>query len=176
VLKKGKPCWCKQSINQLKFRGTAGQKQGMRVAHQQTGSGKAPVSYEGYGVNETELNKWKAMLSARRAELALTLREREGIAIEKTSDQLDDVQLAAERELLLRALERSSDLLRNIREALNRIGHGTYGICAQCEEAISTKRLNALPWTPLCIKCQENADCESRADTHNQVLSSTNAA
>ena len=109
-------------------------------------------------MTKSELNKYKALLEAKQAELAGGLRNREGIAIEKTADALDEVQLAGERELAIRNLDRESNLLRNVRTALARISDGSYGVCLHCEEDISPKRLNAVPWTSYCIKCQEAAD------------------
>lgn len=47
-------------------------------------------------------------------------------------------------------------LLREISEALRRIDEGTYGTCPECEEPISVKRLDALPWARYCVKCQES--------------------
>ena len=109
-------------------------------------------------MNKTELNKYKAVLEAKQSELSAGLRNREDIAIEKTPDALDEVQLAGERELAIRNLDRESNLLRQVRAALGRIADGSYGICMHCEEDISPKRLNAVPQTPYCIKCQEAAD------------------
>jgi len=109
-------------------------------------------------MNQTELNKYKAMLEARMSELSAGLRNREDIAIEKTPDALDEVQLAGERELAIRNLDRDSNMLRLVRSALGRIEDGSYGICMHCEEDIKTKRLDAVPWTRYCIKCQEAAD------------------
>src|SRR3954467_15471500 len=109
-------------------------------------------------MNKTELDKYKKILETRRDELAKGLRNREDIAIEKTPDALDEVQLAGERELAIRNLDRESNLLRNVRSALSRIADGSYGVCLHCEEDISPKRLNAVPWTAYCIKCQEAAD------------------
>jgi DnaK suppressor protein len=109
-------------------------------------------------MNQTELNKYKAVLEAKKAELSLGLRNREDIAIEKTPDALDEVQLAGERELAIRNLDRESSLLRNVRSALGRIADGSYGTCLHCEEEIKPKRLDAVPWTRYCITCQEAAD------------------
>ena len=106
----------------------------------------------------TELKKYKDTLEAKQAELLGVLRNREGIEIEKSPDALDEVQRAAERELAIRTLDRESSLLRNVRAALARIEDGHYGICLHCEEDISVKRLNAVPWTPYCIDCQEQFD------------------
>jgi DnaK suppressor protein len=109
-------------------------------------------------MNQTELNKYRAILEAKQAELSRGLRNREDIAIEKTPDALDEVQLAGERELAIRNLDRESNLLRNVRNALTRINDGSYGVCLHCEEDIKTKRLDAVPWTKFCIRCQEAAD------------------
>jgi DnaK suppressor protein len=109
-------------------------------------------------MNKTDLEKYKAMLLAKQAELSKGLANREEIAIQKAPDALDEVQLAGERELAIRNLDRDSSLLRHVRAALARINDGTYGICLHCEEEIKPKRLEAVPWTPYCIRCQEAAD------------------
>ncbi|HZU24617.1 MAG TPA: TraR/DksA C4-type zinc finger protein [Bryobacteraceae bacterium] len=109
-------------------------------------------------MTKTELNKYREILEAKQAELAQVLRNREGITIEKSPDALDEVQNAAERELAIRNLDRESNLLRNVRAALRRMDEGAFGVCVHCEEDINPKRLNAVPWTPFCIQCQEMAD------------------
>ena len=109
-------------------------------------------------MNQTELNKYTAMLEARRAEVSAGLRNREDIASEKTPDALDEVQLAGERELAIRNLDRDSVALRSVKGALARVADGSYGVCMHCDEDIKPKRLDAVPWTKYCIKCQEAAD------------------
>ncbi len=107
---------------------------------------------------KTELNKYKEVLETKQAELVKVLRNRDGITIEKSPDALDEVQNAAERELAIRNLDRESQLLRSVRAALARMNEGTFGVCLHCEEDISPKRLNAVPWAGYCIQCQEIAD------------------
>ena len=68
------------------------------------------------------------------------------------------MQLASERELAIRSLDRDSQLLRKVRTALARIADGSYGVCLHCEEEINPKRLAAVPWTAYCIQCQEASD------------------
>src|SRR5215472_6358328 len=109
-------------------------------------------------MTQTELKKYKAILEAKAAELSAGLRNRDEIAIEKTPDAIDEVQLAGERELAIRNLDRESSLLRNVRSALARIADGSFGVCLHCEEDIKPKRLDAVPWTKYCIRCQEAAD------------------
>jgi DnaK suppressor protein len=125
-------------------------------------------------MTKNELEKYKTVLETKLAELSEALRNRDDIAIEKTPDALDEVQLAGERELAIRNLDRESNLLRQVRAALARIADGSYGTCNHCEEEISLKRLNAVPQTAYCIKCQEAADrhefeAES-GDTMDQLL------
>src|SRR5271157_4590807 len=109
-------------------------------------------------MTQTEINKYKAMLEAKQAELSAGLRNWDDIAIEKTPDAIDEVQLAGERELAIRNLDRGSILLRNVRGALARIADGSYGVCLHCDEEIKPRRLDAVPWTKYCIRCQEAAD------------------
>ena len=109
-------------------------------------------------MTKTDTAKYRTILEERQAELAGVLRNRDAITIEKSPDALDEVQNAAERELAIRNLDRESNLLRNVRAALRRIDDGTFGVCVHCEEEISIKRVNAVPWTPYCISCQEQAD------------------
>ncbi len=109
-------------------------------------------------MTKNEIEKYKTVLEAKLKELSDALRNREDIAIEKTPDALDEVQLAGERELAIRNLDRESTLLRQVRGALARIADGSFGVCLHCEEDISPKRLNAVPQTAYCITCQEAAD------------------
>ncbi len=99
------------------------------------------------------------------AELAQVLRARDGIAIEKSADQMDEVQYASERELAIRNADRESTLLRQVRAALRRIHDGTFGVCVECEYDISPKRLLAVPWASRCIECQDAADRDQQENT-----------
>ena len=109
-------------------------------------------------MTKSELNKYKSVLQTKQAELVHVLRNRDGIAIEKCPDSLDEVQYATDRELAIRSLDRDSVLLRNVRAALDRIEEGSFGVCLHCDEDISPKRLAAVPSTAFCIVCQEIAD------------------
>jgi DnaK suppressor protein len=114
----------------------------------------------------TEYERFSSLLEAKQAELTRALRRRDGIVIERVPDALDEVQLAAARELKTRSLERETRLLREVRTALGRIADGTYGSCLQCDEEISHKRLQAIPSATLCIRCQEKADRSLSPNLH----------
>ena len=116
-------------------------------------------------MSQTNLSnrKYRAMLEAKRAELLSAFPSRADIAIEKASDELDEVQLAGERELTIRTLDRDANLLREVRGALARLLDGSYGICLRCDDEIKPKRLDALPWAKYCIRCQEAVDNDAFA-------------
>lgn len=68
----------------------------------------------------------------------------------------EDRATEIEGDEVLNALEESAVTeIREIRVALKRIEDGTYEICAGCGEKINEKRLKALPYATLCIKCAE---------------------
>jgi DnaK suppressor protein len=48
--------------------------------------------------------------------------------------------------------------------------HGAYGTCQRCQATIGAKRLEALPWTPYCLSCQEHL--ESQADMDRELAAS----
>jgi DnaK suppressor protein len=60
-----------------------------------------------------------------------------------------------EQEFTLSLMETDEDTLGRIDAALERIDEGSFGTCVQCEGAIPKARLNAIPYTPVCIKCAE---------------------
>jgi len=109
-------------------------------------------------MTRTEAERFTNILHARQKELTGSLRHRDEIVIEKAPDALDEVQMMGERELAVRALDRDSKMLRQIRRALDRIRAGAYGTCVHCEEDIPQRRLNAVPWASYCVPCQEGID------------------
>lgn len=55
-------------------------------------------------------------------------------------------------------LETERHALADIEDALNRIADGSFGLCADCGGKISEQRLQAIPYTPLCIQCAKADD------------------
>ena len=123
-----------------------------------------------------DLLKFKKILERKEAELVRVLRTRDEIAIERSADQMDELQYASERDLAIRNVDRASTLLREVKAALQRIRDGSFGTCIQCEWAISPKRIAAVPWAPLCIECQEAADRDKHEGTESLNGTMVNAA
>ena len=71
------------------------------------------------------------------------------------SDEGDLSQQHHEEWIFLNRNTIDMKLLREVSDALRRIDSGQYGICLECEEPISQKRLEAVPWARYCVTCQE---------------------
>ena len=79
---------------------------------------------------------------------------------------MDTYDLASEerdREINFILTDRERDKLQAIQEALERVDDGTYGICESCESEIAPKRIEALPFTRLCVNCQAEREKEAKA-------------
>ncbi len=109
-----------------------------------------------------EVNWFQETLERKEAELVRVLRDRDGITIEKSPDQMDEIQHASERDLEIRNVDRDSTLLREVRAALRRVHDGSLGNCIDCDWAINPKRLAAVPWALRCIECQQAVDSEGQ--------------
>ncbi len=81
---------------------------------------------------------------------------------ERLPDPTDRATAESERNFTLRIRDRERKLIGKIKEALERIENGTYGICEDCEEEISEKRLKARPVTTLCIECKTRQEVEEK--------------
>lgn len=106
------------------------------------------------------LNMFRSTLENYRAELLSGGRDREAIAIDTSPDELDRIQHARDRDQSIDSLERESRRLREVESALRRMEDDEFGICVGCETEIAARRLEAVPWAPYCIHCQEAEERE----------------
>ncbi|MBN1907651.1 MAG: TraR/DksA C4-type zinc finger protein [Deltaproteobacteria bacterium] len=80
---------------------------------------------------------------------------------EQAPDFTDQATLETDIDMNIHIKERDSKLILKIKQALERIENGTFGICETCGEEISEARLEARPVTTECIDCkreQENQE------------------
>ena len=73
----------------------------------------------------------------------------------RQGDMADQASGNNEVHIQLKLKQTDAKILQAIDEALVRIEKGTYGICRDCGEPIAEARLNAIPWSRLCITCKE---------------------
>ena len=105
----------------------------------------------------SELSRYRNILEKKRDELLAStpLRQPTTEPGSKSGDWID--QSSQESDLHVRLALKQTDfkLLRAIEEAIHRIEQGSYGICLECENEIAPARLEAVPWTRVCIDCKE---------------------
>jgi DnaK suppressor protein len=85
-------------------------------------------------------------------EAEMSSRERD---LEATQDPADMAANAYTKELLISMSANDRKLLVLIDEALERVEKNEYGACVNCGEPVQEKRLDAVPWTRYCLKCQD---------------------
>jgi DnaK suppressor protein len=73
---------------------------------------------------------------------------------ERLADITDRASFQSDRNFELRIRDRERQLIAKMHESIQQIDDGTYGICENCDEEISEKRLLARPVTTLCIQCK----------------------
>ena len=77
---------------------------------------------------------------------------------ENFPDPGDRASHETDRNFLLRVKDRERKLISKVKEAMERIDDGTYGICEQCGEEIGAKRLEVRPVTTSCIECKKEEE------------------
>ncbi|MGD9505897.1 MAG: RNA polymerase-binding protein DksA [Syntrophobacteraceae bacterium] len=82
---------------------------------------------------------------------------------ESFPDPTDRASLESDRNFTLRIRDRERKLISKIREALDRLEEGTFGICESCGDDISFERLRARPMTTLCIECKRRQEASEKA-------------
>lgn len=81
---------------------------------------------------------------------------------ENFPDPTDRASLESDRNFTLRIRDRERKLIGKIKDALERLDNGTFGICEECEEDISEERLMARPVTTLCIECKKKQENQEK--------------
>lgn len=119
---------------------------------------------------EPSVDERKAALEAKLGELSDSFQDRSGLTIENHPDLLDAIALATDRDVLVQQMNINAHVLNEVRMALAAIDSGEYGICEDCDAPISARRLDAIPWARVCVKCQERRD-RARATDDDENLS-----
>jgi len=108
-------------------------------------------------MNKKKKQHFKNLLSEK---LDSLLKQADATVIDMTDsnaafpDPADRATLETDRNFELRLRDREHKLIKKIRKALERIEKDTFGICEDCGEEISEKRLMARPVTTQCIECK----------------------
>ena len=115
--------------------------------------------------------RWK--LESRREDAVRLLgrlaSETRALDVDSPQDTGDQSIGSVAKESLFRQTSRRGHLVRMIEAALRRIADGTFGVCVACGDDIPRKRLEALPWTDCCLRCQEIVEREMKLESSPQA-------
>ena len=108
-------------------------------------------------MDASELSRYRDILERKRDELLASapLRQPTTEPGSKSGDWIDQSSQESDLHVHLAMKQTDTKVLRAIEEAIHRMDQGTYGICMDCEEEIKSLRLDAVPWTRVCINCKE---------------------
>jgi DnaK suppressor protein len=113
-------------------------------------------------MDKKRLDYYKKKLLARREELMKTIArtQEEGRTADEdpTVDLADKAANSYTKEFLFGMTSTDRSQLNLIDAALKRIQEDEYGVCANCQEEMQQKRLEAVPWAKHCISCQEKLE------------------
>jgi len=113
---------------------------------------------KGIGMEKKQLQHYKKVLLNKREELLESIKRnpfREDGLEARKGDLADLSDRNSNNVISIHLKETESKLIRAIDEAILRLEKGNYGICTKCGKKISRGRLEAVPWTRLCISCKE---------------------
>jgi RNA polymerase-binding transcription factor len=109
----------------------------------------------------------KAVLDVLEAKLKDALRhsaDRKELEIEYQADPVDQVCSGIDREMTVKRLNQRTQLIQDLRSAIERVHSSQFGVCERCEQPIGQQRLRAIPWARFCVKCQSQV--EARESIH----------
>jgi DnaK suppressor protein len=115
-----------------------------------------------HALTSTDILSFRHRLEAERQEILRFLdeveRERLELSGDGPQDAVDLCEVNLSRENLFERGSQKRQLLSLINGALRRIEAGSFGECSGCGQSIGRKRLEAMPWTRYCLRCQEEAE------------------
>ena len=103
------------------------------------------------------LTQWLEDLLRHADEAVVNLRQSDSF-----TDLLDRASYDSERSFQLRIRDRESVLIKKIKNSLEDISNGDYGVCDRCGEEISMKRLVARPVARHCITCKREMETHEK--------------
>ncbi len=119
-------------------------------------------------------NVFRRMLEEKRHDLLIALGVKfDSIAKAGRVAEEDQAQMSHDEFISLSRNKQDYQALKLVDEALDRISAGDYGVCQRCEEPISPRRLEVLPWAKYCVRCQERISARAHEEEDVPVLAGT---
>jgi len=114
------------------------------------------------------LDKREALIQEIKQQLGQSVSEEQQRRLEAAMDSGDQALVDLEREMGISLQEMRNRERQLIDDALDSLDEGTYGMCADCGEEISEKRLHALPFARLCVECQSKRELMEKIERSEQ--------
>ena len=116
-------------------------------------------------MTKKQTDKIKKQLEEKLAELSGTSSMRAELITERSNDPMDQMQSRQDLDLTVHTIDSTWKTRKAVELALKLLNAGEYGTCRECEQPINPKRLEAIPWTTLCVACQQAQDEAERRTT-----------
>ena|ERR1700722_8181506 len=121
-------------------------------------------------MDPNKLKTFKRRLEARQRELrnviSRTQAEVRSTDEDTAKDIVDRANSSYTKEFLFSQSNNNHQLLQKVDTALARLSQGSFGDCIHCGKEINAKRLEAVPWTRHCVRCQEKIEQGLLEETH----------
>jgi RNA polymerase-binding transcription factor DksA len=101
-------------------------------------------------MTQAVLSRYRDLLHRKIRELRSPRHGLDGITVIRCADTLEEAQYKLDRDLAIVSLNHESSIVRGVAMGLRRIEQRKFGVCTNCGGDISRRRLDAVPWTPLC--------------------------
>lgn len=118
----------------------------------------------------TQVQQFKLKLEKQREEASRLLHsvgdESRALDADGPQDSGDQSIYSVSKEFFFQQESQRRGMVRRIDAALSRIEQGSFGVCSECDGEIPIRRLEALPWTDSCLRCQEAREQDRMRDRH----------
>ena len=132
---------------------------------------RAEDSWRSRKVERSEILRFQRILDIQRQEMMRSLDrlgdETQSMDSDCPKDIGDLCATTLSKEALFQQRGERRLMVRMIEAALSRIQQGTFGVCVACGDDINPRRLDALPWTQYCLRCQEGFEQESELENRS---------
>ncbi len=126
---------------------------------------RIPVVKEERALTESQIQKFRDVLTEKRDELLLVVQRKKEQEIQvgemEIGDEADIATRSVEKEMLFELTDSEKQTLDMIEAALRKMEKGVYARCESCHRTISRLRMEVMPWARYCISCQSEQEVPS---------------
>jgi len=129
----------------------------------------APAADRFRGLKSMLIAKRDALLKEAKQEIQKYVSGENRQLVDTAIDEADWAAVEISEDINLKRLSAQRQLLNDVEECLRKVNEGTYGICEDCAEEISEKRLRVIPTATLCIDCKEQREKMAILDQDTEI-------